>query len=94
MNRILPEIYTSPNCDCGQKLGTVEHFLTECILFKDMRVEFYDKIERIFQKNNTPTHKRIINKYVLLGQSSLPQKIAIQIHIAVASFIRATGVDI
>ena len=94
MNRILPEIYTSPNCDCGQKLGTVEHFLTECILFKDMRVELYDKIERIFQKNNTPTHKRIINKYVLLGQSSLPQKIAIQIHIAVASFIRATGVDI
>ena len=56
-------------------------------------MELYDKIERIYQKNNTPTHKRIINKYVLLGQSSLPQKIA-KVHIAVASFILATGVDI
>ena len=95
MNKVLPEIYTSANCECNTDRGTVHHFLFDCTLHNEQRTKLFHNIEKIFMKNDIPAKNSFIDLQVLLGQAShLPQAARSQINTSVANFVRATEVNI
>ena len=95
MHKILPQIYTSPNCRCGLSRETVEHFLIDCPLHTSPRASLCDCIELTFMKYNVPFNKRLINMQVLIGEAEyLPTAVKTKVRTLVVKFILATQADI
>ena len=69
MHKILPQIYTTPNCRCGLSRETVKHFLVECPLHTSPCTSLCDSVELTSIKNNVAFNKRLINMQVLIGDA-------------------------
>ena len=66
-HKMFPEQYSTPACDCGAEIQSIEHFLFNCTLIKDQIALLMDSIDSGFIKTATP-HHRYISESVLLGE--------------------------
>ena len=66
MNKIMPSIYTSPVCQCGEYRQTVEHFLLHCSIHREARDQLLETIERCFLSSGIPSHLQRINVKTIL----------------------------
>ena len=71
----------SPECDCGYEIENAEHYLFQCNLFTDQRVQMFNLIRKF--------HPLSVNK-LLLGDSSLNDTDNENIFEAVQQFIKNT----
>ena len=94
MNKIMPTIYDTPNCDCGMERATIEHYLIRCPSHKLHRNTLLHKLEYFFLKFSTRTNF-VMSLQILLGKTSdFNWEVTTQLRSAVADYIRATETDI
>ena len=95
MHKIMPNVYTSPLCECGMGIQTISHILLDCTLHAIPRDHLFDSIETLFNECNVSVHNRYYNLQVLLGKPEYLQvDVSNRIHHLVAKFLTATGIKI
>ena len=95
MHKIMPNVYSSPLCECGMGIQTISHILLDCTLHAIPREHLFDSIETVFKQCNVSVHNRYYNLQVLLGKPEYLQvDVCNRIHHLVAKFLTATGIKI
>ena len=94
MHKIMPTIYDTPNCDCGNERATIEHYLIRCPTHKLHRRTLLDKIEYYFLKFSTCPNFTVSLQILLGKNSNFNWEITTQLRRAVTDYIRATETDI
>ena len=95
MNKIMPNIYLSPNCICGGGRHTIKHYMLECSEHTEQRASMYECIDIGYVVTDTKPSDRLININTLLGSNShLCQEMRGIINSLVEKFIRQTNIDI
>ena len=92
MNKLYPEQYPSPQCECGEGTGDRNHYLLECSFHNHERELMMNTIDAGFHKLKTPTHLRTITLQQLLGPNlDLQQDTRQMISKAVSTFLLSTS---
>jgi len=95
MNYILPDAFPSAICKCGKDRETINHYLMNCTLLNTERTIMIDTIERVFIRENTPLHSRIITTNSLLNPNDdLTEKVKFAISRAVSQYLESTAQNV
>ena len=93
MNGIMPSIYITPVCTCGDYRQTVEHYLLHCSINREARDQLIETIERGFLTSGIPSHSRNITVKNLLCPDFKKDFNAI-VNKAVAKYLSAATTDL
>jgi ribonuclease HI len=92
MNKLYPQQYPSPQCECGEGTGDRHHYLLDCSFHNNERELMMNTIDAGFHKLKTPTHLRSITLQQLLGPNlDLQQDTRKMISKAVSTFLLSTS---
>ena len=79
-------------CECLESIEDVSHFMLQCRLYEDHRLEMVQAIDQAFVSLDVPPHLRQINLKTLLGaQEDLPSDMRSIIAELVLNFISKTS---
>ena len=93
MNKIMPSIYTSPVCQCGEYRQTVEHFLLHCSIHREARDQLLETIERCFLSSGIPSYLQRINVKTILCPD-IKKDFNVIVNKAVAKYLVAAATEL
>ena len=65
----------SPACKCGQPIESVKHFLLDCKLYDDARVQLFTKLDGLLEKRVSSYTKNNLCEILLSGEKpQIPDK--------------------
>ena len=81
--------------ECGKDRETINHYLMNCTLLNTEHTIMIDTIERVFIRENTPLHSRIITTNSLLNPNDdLTEKVKFAISRAVSQYLESTAQNV